>query len=44
MLTFELGVIGLKGLDNTRFESRLASIVRGDTAGDGIGVAGIPYG
>lgn len=42
MLTFEFGVIGRIGFDKTKFDSRLASMVRGETAGDGIGVAGIP--
>lgn len=41
-LLLELGVTGLTDLDNTR-ESRRVSVVRGDKAGDGIGV-GIPYG
>jgi hypothetical protein len=34
--------MGLTGFDNTRFESRRVSAVRGDNAGVGIGVGGIP--
>lgn len=41
-LPLELGVTGLTGFDNTKGESRRASAVRGDSAGDGIGLVGIP--
>lgn len=39
-----LGVTGLMGFDNTKDGSRLVSAVRGDNAGEGIDVGGIPYG
>jgi hypothetical protein len=39
-----LGVTGLMGFDNTIDGSRRVSAVRGDNAGEGIDVGGIPYG
>jgi hypothetical protein len=39
-----LGVTGLMGFDNTIDGSRRVSAVRGDNAGEGIDVGGMPYG
>jgi hypothetical protein len=43
-LLLEFGVTGLIGFDNTKDGSRRVSAVRGDNAGEGIDVGGIPYG
>lgn len=40
-LLLELGVTGRTGLDNTKDESRRASAVRGDNAGEDTGDGGI---